>query len=237
MRGITHNSGRGVLTSASAFLFLLIAFPALAGEVVIDDAGTTRHVASIRELRFARVIRQQFDFSCGSAAVANLLTYSYDRPINERDVFSLMWAKGDQAAIQKVGFSLLDMQTYFAAIGLNSDGYKVDFDQIATIGVPAITLITTKGYNHFVVVRGVRDGEILVADPALGLRKLAKEDFQKIWSGILFVVTDAAPVGRAHFNLQEDWALVPSSPIARGMDQQRLGLTASYLTLPLRNEF
>jgi predicted double-glycine peptidase len=232
-----QNTSRGVLASASVLFSLLIGLPAFAGEVTIDNGGVTRHVASIRELRFAHVIRQQFDFSCGSAAIANLLTYGYERTVSERDVFSLMWAKGDQASIQKVGFSLLDMQTYLAAIGLNSDGYKVDFDQIVTVGVPAITLITTKGYNHFVVVRGVRDGQVLIADPALGLRKLAKEDFLKIWSGILFVITDAAPIARAHFNAEEDWALVPIGPVARGMDQQRLGLTASYLNLPLRNEF
>ena len=40
-------------------------------------------VTSIREGRFQTVIRQEFDFSCGSAALASLLTYHYERPTTE----------------------------------------------------------------------------------------------------------------------------------------------------------
>ena len=242
MRRFTQSLGQGAHASALAVFFLAAFFlaatlQARAGEVVVADGAITPHVTSLYELRFARVIKQQFDFSCGSAAVANLLTFAYGRPVSEKDVFSLMWAKGDQASIRKVGFSLLDMQSYLTAIGLNSSGYKVEFDQIAKVGLPAITLVTIGSYHHFVVIRGVRDDTVLVADPALGLRRISRDGFQKIWSGVLFVVTDDTAIGQAHFNAPEDWSILPSSPLARGMDQRRLGLTSLFLSLPLRNEF
>src|ERR1700710_2401501 len=68
------------------------------------------HVASMLARKFGTVIRQQYDFSCGSAALATVLHYHYGLPRGETDVFAGMWQDGDQANIRKVGFSLLDMK-------------------------------------------------------------------------------------------------------------------------------
>ncbi len=35
-------------------------------------------------------------------------------------------------------------------------------------GVPAIVLINERGYHHFVVVKGYKNGRVLVGDPARG---------------------------------------------------------------------
>ena len=67
-------------------------------------------VTSIRQARWAGTLLQQYDFSCGSAAVATLLTHHYGYPISEQAVFEEMYAGGDQPRIQKEGFSLLDMK-------------------------------------------------------------------------------------------------------------------------------
>src|SRR5579859_4744487 len=62
------------------------------------------HVTSLKEARFKRTIHQQFDFSCGSAAVATLLTYQYDYPVNEQAAFVEMFRNGNQAKIRREGF-------------------------------------------------------------------------------------------------------------------------------------
>ena len=49
-------------------------------------------VSSLEERRFATVIRQKYDFSCGSAAVATLLKYHYGLSLDEEDAFRGMWA-------------------------------------------------------------------------------------------------------------------------------------------------
>ena len=72
-------------------------------------------VTSMLGRRFETVVRQQFDFSCGSAALATLLRYHYEDPQNEQTVFLGMFQDGDQAQIRKLGFSLLDMNRYLAA--------------------------------------------------------------------------------------------------------------------------
>jgi predicted double-glycine peptidase len=69
-------------------------------------------VTSWRDIPFRTIVRQRYDFSCGSAAVATMLTYSYGLPTTENDAFSAMWSVGDQKKIIQSGFSLLDMKHY-----------------------------------------------------------------------------------------------------------------------------
>ena len=61
-------------------------------------------VTSLKEARFKATTRQQYDFSCGSAALATLLTYHYGYPVTEQSVFEEMFVRGDQAKIQREGF-------------------------------------------------------------------------------------------------------------------------------------
>ena len=69
-------------------------------------------VVSIRQARLATTLLQQYDFSCGSAAVATLLTHHYGLPTSESSVFESMYRQGDQQKIQREGFSLLDMKRF-----------------------------------------------------------------------------------------------------------------------------
>src|SRR4030095_6577834 len=122
---------------------------AAAGELDYTLTGDFKvHVVSMREARFQTIILQKYDYPCGSAALASLLTYHYDRPTTEEAVFKAMFDTGDQAKIQQEGFSLLDMKVHLARQGLVADGYKMTLDKLAKLGVPVITLINTGGYPH-----------------------------------------------------------------------------------------
>ena len=97
-----------------------------------QDGGFNVHVVSVKEARFTTTQRQQFDFSCGSAAVATLLTHHYGKPTDERAVFTQMFERGDQAKIRKEGFSMLDMKRYLESRGLRADGFQLPVDRLAT---------------------------------------------------------------------------------------------------------
>ena len=101
-----------LMVSISFSLFCLSR--ADAGSVWLPDIGGVSNVTTrtIQEAKFAQVVRQQYDFSCGSAALATLLTFHYDRQTKEQDAFSAMYAAGDKEKIAAAGFSLLDMKTY-----------------------------------------------------------------------------------------------------------------------------
>lgn len=82
----------------------------------------------MEDLRYATVVRQRYDFSCGSAALATLLRYHYALDATEESVFRGMWSNGDREQIKRVGFSLLDVKGFLAAHNLRANGYKVSPD-------------------------------------------------------------------------------------------------------------
>ncbi len=189
-------------------------------------------VKNMVERRYLTVIHQRYDFSCGSAALATLLASHYADPQNEESVFLGMWANGDKAQIRKLGFSLLDMKRYLAARSISGNGYKVSLNQIRQVGVPGLALIQTANYKHFVVVKGMANGELLLGDPAFGLRTVKDAEFSRIWNGIFFVIDgDAA---KTTFNRNSEWNLIPRARITA--DMQPLSLQALMLAAPRYGE-
>lgn len=193
-------SGLGLATVAC--LLALPAAPASA-EVLLNNgpaAGRVK-VVSYRDLPFRTVVRQRYDFSCGSAALATLLRHHYGRDVGEEQVFRAMYAAGDQATIQRVGFSLLDMKQYLDAHGYPADGFRLSLDDLIEMNAPAIVMIDTAGYKHFVVFKGDDAGRVLVGDPALGLKIYSRDQFSSMWNGVAFVVRQPADT----FNDTEEW--------------------------------
>ena len=206
---------------------LLAAGTAHAANVPVAGGAFTVPVRSMQALRFASTLRQQYDFSCGSAALATLLTHHYGYPVSESTVFAAMWAQGDQAKIRREGFSLLDMQRYLAKIGFKADGFQVPLQKLFDSKLPAIVLISEKGYNHFVVIKGADDGRILLGDPSSGTRSITRAHFESIWpTRLLFVIHDAP--GKPSFNTELDWAAAPRAPLAEGVARTAIDMT----TLP-----
>ena len=173
---------------------LAAAWPdAAAAQLLLNGpSGPTRvAVTSYRDLPFRTVVRQQYDFSCGSAALATLLRHHYGRDVTERDVFKAMFDIGDQAQIRQVGFSLLDMKAYLGAHGFESDGFRLSWSDLAASRSPAIVLVNHDGYRHFVVFKGIEDDRVLIGDPALGLKIYDRATFEAMWNGVAFMIRQA----------------------------------------------
>lgn len=169
-------------------------------------------VQSLKQRQSTGILYQQFDFSCGSAAIALLLTHHYGRSVTEQQVFQAMFEQGDREKIQREGFSLADMQRYLQALGYQADGFREPLAKLEASGLPAITLIRDNGYNHFVVIKGIRDGRILLGDPAMGLRAMPIPQFESIWPNkVLFVIHSHQQLART--NLPAEWAARPRAPL------------------------
>jgi len=193
----------------------------------LDLAGVGRvnvPVTSLKDLKFQRTLRQQYDYSCGAAALATLLSHHYQTPTPEQDVFQQMYASGDKTKIHKEGFSLLDMQRFLATRGFRADGFKLPIEKLIAEKLPAIVLITDRGFNHFVVIKGAEDGRILIGDPSTGNRVVSMERFEEIWRNkILFVIHSHKD--QVAFNTPEDWRGAPRAPLSTGMHQDQLSAT------------
>lgn len=163
-------------------------------------------VMSWWEIPFRTVVRQRYDFSCGSAALATLLHYHYGQPLTERESFAAMWEHGDQAAIRKQGFSLLDMKTYLDKTGYRAEGFKLELAQLKQVRRPLILLLDLRGFKHFVVLKGMTDDKILVGDPMLGLTQYPWSEFGQYWNGVVLTVMRTPDRRLPSFNLASDWS-------------------------------
>jgi uncharacterized protein len=207
--------------SRAACVALLVAFAApawpAAGQAMFNLAGDSASVkvTSLRDMPFKTVVRQQYDYSCGSAALATLLTHHYGRPSKEADIFASMYRAGDQEKIRRVGFSLLDMKRYLEGQGLKAEGYRWTLEDLKRASSPSIALIQVGNYRHFVIIKGVRDGRVLVGDPSAGLKLYGVADFGRIWNGVVFALAES-PAGRLAYNRAEEWGhftLGPMQPL------------------------
>ena len=176
----------GVALAAALGASVCLAGPGDAQVRTHGEAGGSYSVSvtSWRDIPFRTVVRQQYDYSCGSAAVATMLRFHYGVSVNEGEVFQSMYERGDQARIRAVGFSMLDMRSYLETRGFHADGLRLSLDRLAELQIPAIALITHNNYRHFVVVKGVSADRVLVGDPTFGLQTYTREEFQAIWNGV-----------------------------------------------------
>ena len=194
---------------------------AAAVELPLAGARFSVPVSNLKQLRFAATLRQQYDFSCGSAALATLLTHHYGYPVNEQRVFEQMFIHGDQNKIRKEGFSMLDMKRFLAANGFRADGFQLPLQKLVEAGLPAIVLVSDRGYHHFVVIKGIAQCRILLGDPSRGARAMAQAEFEAIWVSKLLFVIHGYP-GAARFNTQADWRAAPVAPLAAAIGRDAL---------------
>ena len=216
-----------ILAAAVLLCLLQGVGTASAMELAVGGARFSVPAGSLKEIRFRSTLRQQYDFSCGSAALATLLTYHYGQPVTEARVFEQMYLKGDQAKIRREGFSLLDMQRFLAAGGYRADGFQLPLQKLIDARLPAIVLIADKGYHHFVVIKGIEHDRILVGDPSRGARAMTRAAFEAIWVSKLLFVIHGYPSAAA-FNLAADWRAAPAAPLAEAVRRDALGA----VTLP-----
>lgn len=212
-------------TNILAFLALqCCAFAAWSGSIQIPvQAGGPYaiHTTSLKEVRFRATVRQQYDFSCGSAALSTLLTHHYNYPVSEQFAFEEMYRNGDQQRIRRAGFSLLDIKRFLEQRGFQANGFEAPLEKLEAAKIPAIVLLNERGYAHFVVVKGIRGDRVLIGDPASGTRSVTRSAFEAAWMNqILFVISNKTELAR--FNSTSDWRTSPLAPIATGVNRQGL---------------
>jgi len=199
---------------------LLLILPAHAGTVNLGGSFSggdfSIKVSSIKEQRFKTIYKQQYDFSCGSATLASLLSFHYDDVVDELMVFKDMYSNGNQQKIQQQGFSLLDMKHYLSRRGYRSNGFKISLKQLEKAEIPAIT---------FVIIKGSDEKEVLVGDPAIGIKVYSRAEFEKMWNKqIVFVIQDKKDIASNHYQTQEEWKLRVKAHLGLAVNHSSLAL-------------
>lgn len=172
------------------------------------------------------IVMQRYDYSCGSAALATVLRYYFQDDIDESKVLIAIflslkysdlksWSERSPSEIEaaweerkREGFSMGDLVNAVKVLNKarNAEIYSAavvrrPLEVLAKLPAPAIVRIEKYGYKHFVVVRGIRDGTVYLADPVRGNLRLSVQEFQAQWSGEFLVL------GKTGFGLPADYPL------------------------------
>jgi uncharacterized protein len=163
--------------------------PGVAGNQYLTLRNNVKPLSE--EFNFKNVVKQEFDYSCGSAALATLLNFYLGEKLSEQQVIQGLMQYGDAQKIQeRRAFSLLDMKRFVEVLGYTGAGYKSELEDLRSLKKPAILPIELSGYKHFVVFRGFYGNHIFLADPFRGNTSFTLETFRKIWSqNIVFVIS------------------------------------------------
>ncbi len=147
-----------------------------------------RFVKSAGRIRRFPVVRQIDEMDCGAASLAMVCRH-YGRAVSLARIRQLVHTSLD-------GTSLKGLCHAATELGLAARSVKASPENLAQMPLPAI--VHWEG-NHWVVLHDVTPTHCRVADPAFGLRRFTRSEFEERWSGYaaLFDYTDAfetAPV-------------------------------------------
>jgi ATP-binding cassette subfamily B protein len=88
--------------------------------------------------------------------------------------------------MSREGASLYSVAVAAEALGFRARGLRVSYEHLSKIKLPAIA--HWEGY-HFVVLYEAKPDRVVVADPAIGLRRFTREEFSQGWTGHLIELT------------------------------------------------
>lgn len=130
------------------------------------------------KLRKYPILLQQNEMDCGPTCLAMVMAY-YGSRIHLNRI-------REQTEMSRSGSSLYGLTETAESLGLAAQGFTTQLDELAVMKLPVIA--HWKG-EHFIVVYEVTKSHVTVGDPAHGLEKMSRADFQAGWSGAILTLT------------------------------------------------
>lgn len=144
----------------------------LMGQSAIAQPRSTK--ASWQQIKNQHIIKQDKDYSCGSASVATILTYFYNKPTTEQHVI-------DNIGHQNQMASFYDLASAVNKDGFIGRGISTDFNALTKLKIPAIVYLVKDGNEHFSVLRRADNHKVYLADPSWGNISLSRQQFETLW--------------------------------------------------------
>lgn len=159
---------------------LLLASPsALADSAALHTQTLSGSVPlqSWKQLRDARLVKQDKDYSCGAASIATVLSEYFRRPTTEDEVLKLLV----DVAQNEGRASFADMEAILPKLGFKGVGLATSWEQLIALKIPVIVYVRQRKEDHFTVISGISDDKVKLSDPSLGNRILTRGQFKAMW--------------------------------------------------------
>jgi len=168
--------------------------PANTGGVAAHRDARRRFLTSTQTweaLKEQNVVMQDYDYSCGAAAMATLLRYYWGDDVTEEMVLDEILEQLTDEEFedrQENGLSMTDLRDTAVGLGYLSTMRRVAFSDLQEMKIPVIVRIKKDDYEHFVVYRGMVEDRIFLADPSLGNQRISLVSFIEQWNNVVLVV-------------------------------------------------
>ncbi len=170
----------------------LLALTALAPLPATAQEPLMRRPQSWQQRRFANVVRQVLEFSCGSASLATLLTHFLNRPTTEAEVIAMLMRRYPSEAEwrrkQESGFSFEDLIFASNNLGFAAQAARVPVAELPRIAGPVIIHLDKGEWQHFSVLRATHQGFHYIADPIRGQVTMLDHEFRREFTGAVLAV-------------------------------------------------
>ena len=136
----------------------MISFYTIAGELNLNN----------NDILFRGVTKQSSDYSCGAAALSTLITGLIENShVTEGNIMEEINLLSKHRG--REGYSLLDLMNASKKFGYYAEWRKISTSELTKINVPTILLIGLNSeFPHFVVLKGIKNGEAFLADSIRG---------------------------------------------------------------------
>ena len=141
------------------------------------------------------VVRQCDRVDCGPACLLAVLRF-YGGDAGLAPVRSL-------AGTDASGTSLLGLFEAAEALGFDARGATGDYESLRSVTLPCIAHVVIDDRPHYVVVYEVREHGLRVADPARGLVRLTRTEFERMWVQGAVLLLEPGP--NLHFQPTPHW--------------------------------
>jgi ATP-binding cassette subfamily B protein len=121
---------------------------------------------------------QHDETDCGAASLAMIARY-YGMPLS-------VGRLRETANVGREGGSMFSLARAAEAVGFNARAIKTDFGHLPSLPLPAVA--HWKGY-HYLVLYEVAGDKVVLGDPAIGLLKMGRAEFEQGWTGRLLLLT------------------------------------------------
>jgi predicted double-glycine peptidase len=163
---------------------------------LLSNAGypidsTTNKVTSWKELEEQNIIMQAYEYSCGAASLATLMTYYFNENISEKNILNKitkMFSREDYKKIKNEGLSLLELEKISASLGYQYASVRLKPKALFQLSGPVIVFLKSDEFKHFLVLRGVVGNRVFLSDPSRGNIRMSIPEFLDEWYGETFIL-------------------------------------------------
>ncbi|MCH5336806.1 MAG: C39 family peptidase [Campylobacter sp.] len=136
-------------------------------------------VKSYQELKNQKVIRQNYEESCGASSLATLINILDDKNLSELELLKTLSEK----ELYTDMLSFADLIDGVKKLGYKAKSYKIDKESLDKLtNIPMLVKIEDDPrFPHFVVIINHKGGFLQVLDPSYGEYISSKREFFSVW--------------------------------------------------------